>query len=124
MASISNPQGESVMDCCSGSGRMLLAAKIINPGIKCFAADVDPVCAKMSAINLAFHGCQGEVSCMDSLRMDWRFGYQINYYHAYGAPPVPHLLPILQWEKSAFYLKPIAQKEPEKVNKKGQYSLF
>lgn len=44
------------------------------------AEDVDPTCAKMSAINMAVHGCFGEVVCHDTLAepKSMKFGYIIN----------------------------------------------
>jgi type I restriction enzyme M protein len=122
-----NPvQGDRVLDCCSGSGRMLLAAKSINPRIWTFAADVDPVCAKMSAINMALHGCRGEASCMNSLSMDWNFGYVINpYFQFHGTPPVAHLMKVVHFNESEFYVTPGLQEEvPEPKMKVGQLTLF
>ncbi|MFN3378910.1 MAG: N-6 DNA methylase [Runella zeae] len=89
-------------DPCSGSGRMLISFHAHFPGNYCFAADIDPICAKMTAINMALHGCEGQAVCMDSLLPDdWRFGYEINpYIHKTGG--IPHLVRIqkeqcLQW---------------------------
>lgn len=79
MAQITDNQGESCSDPCCGSGRMLLASKAHNPKAKCYAADLDPVCAKMCAINMMMHGCDGEVVCINTLSMqDFRFAYRIN----------------------------------------------
>lgn len=89
------PLGKRVNDPAAGSGRMLLSFLAHNPGNYVYGEDVDPICAKMCALNLAFHGGQGQVTCMDSLAMnDFRFGYEVNPFHRLGAPPVPHLLPI------------------------------
>ena len=87
--------GKRVNDSCCGSGRMLLAFNQAYPGNYVYGEDLDPICAKMTALNMAIHGCQGQVCCMNSITLkDWRFGYQVNYYHRFGAPPVPHLFPI------------------------------
>jgi type I restriction enzyme M protein len=120
----------TVCDCCSGSGRMLLSAKVRSPQSKFYGSDLDPVCAKMTALNMALHGCQGESSCMDALCMNWKFGYYVNpYFFMPGINPVPHLVPIESYENSIFYASPKIVEEAievakENVNKKGQYSLF
>ncbi|MGR3809592.1 N-6 DNA methylase [Jiulongibacter sp. NS-SX5] len=127
MAELNGPiKGNSVMDCCSGSGRFLLAAKAANPNIWGYAADLDPVCAKMTALNMAMHGCIGEVSCMNSLSMEWRFGYTVNpLFQSPLTPPVPHLSPIENWEDSAFYVKQVElKKNVEHKIHEGQLSLF
>lgn len=127
MTMIINPvEGNRVLDCCCGSGRMLLSAKVLNPKIDAFAADVDPICAKMSAINLALHGITGEVSCMNSLSMEWRFGYILNPMFRYpGIPPVPHLSHISCFENSAFFMKKQqVKKAAVAALEGGQLSLF
>ena len=74
----------TISDCAAGSGRMPLAgycvvlekmqrdwgytpteAEARRPYVSC--EDLDYNCVKMSAINLAFHGCFGECVCHDSL---------------------------------------------------------
>lgn len=127
MSQILSPsEKDEVLDCCCGSGRMLLSAKVINPKITGYAADVDPVCAKMSAINMALHGIRGEVSCMDSLSMEWRFGYILNPMFRFpGIPPIPHLSPISCFENSSFYVKKTEVKASAVVQKQtGQLTLF
>lgn len=127
MAELTQPKdAKTVMDCCSGSGRLMLSAKIICPTAKFYACDVDPVCAKMTALNMALHGCMGEASCMDTLRMDWKYGYRINPYLGLpGINPIPHLLPINGFENSMFFFKtPEVKVAIEKVNKHGQFALF
>ena len=72
----------TVADPCCGSGRMLLAARTsaIRSGHDVFVsgADLDPLCTKMTAWNLAIHGCRGEAVCMNSLTNEFRFGYAVN----------------------------------------------
>lgn len=74
-----------ISDPSCGSGRNLLAAKAIfdrkqwrEPYLVC--EDVDLTCCKMSAINLAMHGCFGEAICHDTLCEPdkVRFGYIVN----------------------------------------------
>jgi type I restriction enzyme M protein len=117
---------KSSMDCCSGSGRLLLAAKVRNPSGKFFASDVDPVCFKMTAINMALHGCQGEASCMDALRMDWRTGFRVNpLFGIPGILPLPHLAPIDSFEQSMFFVRTSeVKKAAENIGKHGQLMLF
>lgn len=74
-----------VNDCACGSARMLLAAqkeayerKVMQPYL--VGEDIDGICCKMAAVNLAVHGCFGEVIRHDSLKEpgDFRYGYIIN----------------------------------------------
>lgn len=74
-----------ISDPSCGSGRNLLAAKAIfdknkwrDPYLVC--EDIDLTCCKMSAINMAMHGCFGEAICHDTLCEPdkVRFGYIVN----------------------------------------------
>jgi len=105
MAGWEEPEGQhtpfghriTICDCAAGSGRMPLAGYVIllekmqrewgyspakaearRPYVIC--EDLDYNCVKMSAINMAFHGCFGEVVCHDSLCEPdkVRLGYVIN----------------------------------------------
>jgi type I restriction enzyme M protein len=68
--------GKSILDPAAGSGRMLLAAHALQPKVSLVAAaDLDPICAKMCALNFWLHGIRGEVACMDSLRLSWNWAY-------------------------------------------------
>ncbi len=71
------PKGYTMLDPACGSGRMLLAAHALkrDHGVV-YAADVDAVCAKMCALNFWMHGIRGEVACMNSLSLEWRFALQ------------------------------------------------
>lgn len=73
-------KGLKVSDPACGSGRMLLSYHTHNLGNFVFGEDLDPVCVKMTAINLLLHGCIGEVVCHNSLSLDtdFNFGFQIN----------------------------------------------
>ncbi len=84
--------GKRVNDCCSGSGRLLIAFHAHYPGNYMYAEELDPVCAKMTAINMALHGCEGEVVCHDSLKQDWKFGYKIN--HLIRLTGLPSITPL------------------------------
>lgn len=72
-------------DCAYGSGRNLLAAKAVfdtkrwrSPYL--IGEDIDHTCCKMTAINMAIHGCFGEVICHDTICEPdkVRFGYIVN----------------------------------------------
>jgi type I restriction enzyme M protein len=81
-----------INDPACGSGRTLLAANSFLNECFVFGEDLDPLCTKMAAINLAIHGCQGQVCCMNSITQDWYFAFEINPYHRMeGFPPIPHI---------------------------------
>ncbi|MVM36491.1 N-6 DNA methylase [Spirosoma sp. HMF3257] len=72
-------KGQLVNDPCSGSGRMLISFHAKAPGNFLFGTDLDPICTKMTAVNMCLHGCVGQAVCMNSLDPnEWRFGYHIN----------------------------------------------
>jgi type I restriction enzyme M protein len=67
-------------DPCVGSGRMPLAASRANSNILVFGEDKDPICCKMAAINLMFHGVKAQIVNLDSLTLDsYIKGYLINW---------------------------------------------
>lgn len=73
MAQIVQPKGESISDCCCGSGRMFLSAAKINRHLKFYGADIDLQCCQMTLINMCLNGLFGEVSHMDSIKMqEWK----------------------------------------------------
>lgn len=87
ICSYKRPEAERfvINDCACGSCRMLLAAneaerKKGNPQPYLIGEDIDGTCCKMAAINLAVHGCLGEVIRHDSLREPdgLSYGYVIN----------------------------------------------
>ncbi|WP_394264988.1 N-6 DNA methylase [Bergeyella zoohelcum] len=53
--------GQSVCDPCCGSGRLLLSMAKINPNLFFCGSDIDHLCVKMSVVNLALNGLQGEI---------------------------------------------------------------
>lgn len=59
----------TVNDPCCGSGRFILAANRIVGDITYTAQDIDPICCKMTAINMALHHIRGNVLQMDTIRM-------------------------------------------------------
>jgi type I restriction enzyme M protein len=75
-----NDWGKNINEPCSGSGRMILASNQVAKGNYFIAQDLDAVCCKMTAINMAMHEIRGEVHHMDTLRMsNLRISYSINY---------------------------------------------
>lgn len=92
------PTGRPVFnDCACGSARMLLAAQesayehnLMQPYL--VGEDIDGMCCKMAAINLAVHGCFGEIIRHDSLKEPDELicGYIINesLYAGYGYPSI------------------------------------
>ena len=82
-----------INDCACGSARMLLAAEQlayeetqVRPYL--IGEDIDGMCCKMAAINLAVHGCLGEVIRHDSLQHpdEFSYGYIINELLSAGLP--------------------------------------
>lgn len=72
--------GLNINEPCSGSGRMVLASNQQAKGNYYVCEDLDPICCKMTAINLCFHEIRGEVHCHDSLaRNNHRFSFAVNY---------------------------------------------
>lgn len=85
--------GRTINEPCSGSGRIVLAANHKANGNYYVCQDLDPICVKMTAINLCFHKIRGEVHCMDVLHMEKpRFSYAIN--HQLWKNDVPHIIQI------------------------------
>lgn len=71
-----------VNDPCCGTGRMLLEASTINPHVELVGQDVDPRCARMTAINLGLRGRYGWVVCGNSLTGDTSFAYRVgSFFH-------------------------------------------
>lgn len=109
---------QKINDCACGSGRMLLSYNAVHPGNLLYGEDLDPICAKMTALNLAIHGGQGQVACMDSLNQDFKFCYEVNPYHKYGSIPIPHLMPVAA-EQCVAKLKAMYRENEHKMNAKG-----
>lgn len=84
-----NDSGETnevtrILDPACGSGRMGLAAAThaLAQSVPTWVTmnDLDPICTKMTAVNMALHGLVGEVLCMNGLDIkgeSYRFGYQV-----------------------------------------------
>ena len=83
--------GKTVNEPCSGSGRMVLALNNSTKGNYYVCQDLDPMCAKMTAINLCMHEIKSEVHCMNTITMnDLRFSFYIN--HQFWKVKTPHII--------------------------------
>lgn len=82
--------GNKINDCACGSGRTLLAANQICKGNYYIAQDIDHMCVKMCAINMAVYGLKGEVYHMDTLRNNTPWNtYVINHdWHKTKTPTI------------------------------------
>ncbi len=98
------PSGITVNDPACGSGRLLLSFNAHALGNIYYAGDIDPFCAKMTAINMCLHGMQGQVACADAFRMidDWRFGFQINRCLKFGIPSIEKNAPEVCRQRALF----------------------
>lgn len=76
--------------------------------------DLDPLCCKMSAINMCVHGCFGEVVCHDTLAepKQVRFGYIINE----TMYPLPCPIPSIRYSENPrdFYICGYSKEQPDK----------
>jgi type I restriction enzyme M protein len=77
MTIASEGQDKTISDPACGSGRLLLAAHGVNHKNQYYGDDKDPLCTKMTAVNMALHGMRGQACCVDTLCLDWVFGYNI-----------------------------------------------
>jgi type I restriction enzyme M protein len=109
MAQINAPQERlerriMVNDPAAGSGRTLLAFNAVYPGAYIIAQDLDPICTKMSAINMALHGIQGQSVNGDALNPDsYRFGFEVNS-RLYTLGGFPHLHRIDREQSQAYIM--------------------
>jgi type I restriction enzyme M protein len=57
-----------MLDPCCGSGRMVLAAsRELGSHYRYYGIDIDPICARMAALNFFLSGMTGEVMIADAL---------------------------------------------------------
>ena len=96
-----------VSDPTSGSGRTLLAYHNLYSKFDpiYIAEDLDPICAKMTALNMCLHGMRGEVVCHDALcdLEDFSFAFHVNSLAQYRSKGMPHIVVINKDE--SIYLK-------------------
>jgi len=62
-----NKEAQNFNDPCSGSARFSLASNSVKPGMFHSLIDIDFTCARMSALNLMYHGIHGIVICDNGL---------------------------------------------------------
>lgn len=105
-----NFENKSICDPCCGSGRMLFAAKKINPNNHFYGADLDETCCKMTTINLFLNGVKGEIAHMNSLSMEFYKAFKLS------GLPKPEITIINDPKDSDFYTKAERMREatPEK----------
>lgn len=81
MVQINAPDGSGklINDPACGSGRFLIASHCYNPRNYHFGSDIDYICCQMTALNMAFHGCKGEVVHKNALDPECFYrGWKIN----------------------------------------------
>lgn len=90
MAQITNPKDALYFsDPCSGSARFSLAANSISLGMFHSLIDIDYTCAKMSALNLMYHGIDGIVICDNALwaGKEFKGAFIVNRWLKYQGVP-------------------------------------
>ena len=90
MAQIVSPERtDNFKDPCSGSARFSLAANSISPGMFHSLIDIDYTCARMSALNLMYHGIHGIVICDNGLfaGKDFKGAFIVNRWLNYLGIP-------------------------------------
>lgn len=113
-----------VLDPTCGSGRMLMAfAKNASVIHRYYGIDIDPLCVKMSAINLFLNGLSGEVICANSLFPDdFNFGYRISYF-PFGIFKISEKEDSVIWKMNQNALSKVKEETPER-NAELQLRLF
>lgn len=107
----------SMMDCCCGSGRLLLAGlkqareKGRNP--KIWANDIALTCSKMTLLNLLSESARGLVTCGDALINDME---NFTYFHMDNIRCDDGKLMSVYWQYSAEDYEEVNQKRNEFFN--------
>lgn len=116
-------QDKYINDPACGSGRLLLASHAYNPKNFHFGQDIDRTCCMMTAINMAMHGCVGEVVWGDSLNYtSYIKGWKINSPYARDSnnEPIPT---IIEMEKEESYINKCYEVQFLKNQKKKSQKL-
>lgn len=79
MAQLTGSEGNTVSDCCCGSGRMLLASAKANRHRVFVGQDTDLRCVKITALNLALHNLYGYVIWGNALTNERRLVYATGF---------------------------------------------
>lgn len=120
-------KNETVLDPACGSGRQLISSHIHSGGCYVFGEDLDPICVKMTALNMFFHGCNGEAVCGDSLDLhSYKRGFRIS---PHGFLPMPFIdeLPKEKsfiWQSNQSYYNEYIEKKDEAIKEKFSNTLF
>lgn len=100
--------GKTVCDPACGSGRMLLAAARINRQLRFYGADIDPICCKMSLVNMLLNSLSGEIAHMDSVLNDFYRGYK-TYTVLKDGFHYPYYYEFTEPHESYIWLRPTAK---------------
>ncbi|MCG3167145.1 MAG: hypothetical protein POELPBGB_02929 [Bacteroidia bacterium] len=113
----------NVLDPSCGSGRMLVAfAKGSHFMHHYYGIDIDPVCVKMTALNLFLNGLRGEVICADALApSDFRMGYKVSFFPLGIFKIEKEQSFIWQYQQNSFTHKPPDESQPPNAS---QLQLF
>lgn len=80
--------GQAICDPTCGSSRFLLSMAKINPNLFFCGSDIDHLCVKMSVVNLALNGLEGEIVWGNPLTFEGWKAYQIKRNRIYGVPMI------------------------------------
>ncbi len=97
--------GQTVIDPACGSGRMLLSAAKRNRHLFFLGADIDPLCCKMSVVNMILNSLTSEIAHMDTLPNDFYKGYKTGTVLK-GGYHYPYYMEFTDPKESGIWLKP------------------
>lgn len=103
--------GQTVLEPAAGTGRMILAMNACCLGLRYTAIDKDPLCARMTALNMTIHGLIGVVYCMDTLAMDTPSRKWVINAHLFktGIPSIIQVKPEKMHEETLETIRPSTQ---------------
>lgn len=123
MAQILSPEStENFNDPCCGSARFSLAANSVNFGMFHTLIDIDYTCARMSALNLMYHGIHGIVISDNALfaGKDFRGAFIVNRWLKYSGVPQIEFVANIN-EAYGYVRKHLGMPESTKENAQGSY---
>lgn len=115
----------NVLDPACGSGRMLLAfgKQSVIPNYY-YGVDIDPLCTKMTTINLFLNRLRGEVICAGALFPDkFSFGYKISFL-PFGIFKIDKKEDSVIWQMNQTAFSNVKREKPESDYKPLQLRLF
>lgn len=87
MSQLIKPEpNKPVNDPACGSGRFFLSIAKIDRSLKFYGADIDYQCCQMTLINLCLNGLKGEVSHMDTLKLEEWNRWSVRIHPIYRVP--------------------------------------